>query len=189
MTGYELVQLFDQSMNWVWSAPQSQIYPRLREMEERGLIDGRKEIRGEKLERTVYSLTDTGFEELVRWVADASDSAPQRDALLLQAVFFDMVDPDSAVAVLERFIAEQEELIEQWAEHRDRLAAKDTPLIRERLRHRPAAEHDRVAALKAHVFDGKVAVAKARVAWAQRGIELLRERSARPAAAVSRDGR
>src|SRR5437667_5199276 len=70
MTGYELVQFFDQSMNWVWSAPQSQIYPRLREMEERGLIEGRKEIRGEKLERTVYSLTEEGLEELVRWVAD-----------------------------------------------------------------------------------------------------------------------
>ena len=38
MTGYELVQFFDSSMAWVWSAPQSQIYPRLRAMERDGLI-------------------------------------------------------------------------------------------------------------------------------------------------------
>jgi DNA-binding PadR family transcriptional regulator len=184
MTGYELVQFFDQSMNWVWSAPQSQIYPRLRDMEERGLIDGKKEIRGEKLERTVYSLTDDGFEELVGWVADGPDPTPQRDGLFLQAVFFDMVDAEKAAAVLQRFIDEQEELIDQWSEHRDRLAAKDTPLIRERLRRRPKKEHDRVAALKAHVFEGKIAVAEARVAWAKRGIKLLKAPSGKDTAAA-----
>jgi hypothetical protein len=113
---------------------------------------------------------------LVQWVAAEPDSPPQRDGLFLQAVFFDMVDAEKAVAVLERFIDEQRELIEQWGEHRDRLAAKETPLLRERLRQRPPDQHDRVAALKAHVFDGKIAVAETRVAWAKRGIALLRSR-------------
>lgn len=173
MTGYELVRFFDDSMAWVWSAPQSQIYPRLREMENRGLISGHKEVRGSKLERTVYSITGEGMEELKDWVASEAASQSQRDPVLLRAVFFDMVEPALAIEVLERFIAEQRKLVARWSEHRDRLLSKDTPLLRERLRRRAPEEHDQVAALKAHVFEGKIAVAEARLAWARAGIELL----------------
>jgi DNA-binding PadR family transcriptional regulator len=178
MSGYELVQFFDSSMEWVWSAPQSQIYPRLHKMQAEGMIEGTKEVKGRRLERTVYSITPRGLEELRAWVVRDERQTRQRDPTFLRASFFDLVEPEQAVAVLEKEIAEQEALVAQWSEHRDRLLAMETPLIRERLRHRPPAQHELVAQLKAHVFDGKIAAAAARIEWARRGIALLHEGAA-----------
>jgi DNA-binding PadR family transcriptional regulator len=175
MTGYELAQFFDESTSWVWSAPHSNIYPQLRKMEEEGLLSSRTEIRGERLERTVYSISKKGVEELRRWVTSDPGAVNQRDPLFLRAVFFDMTDPGEAEDMLEQFIERENDLVKQWQEHRDALLRKDTPLIRERLQRRPRGEHDRIAALKANVFQGMVDQAKARVRWARRTLELLRE--------------
>lgn len=175
MTGYELAQFFDESTSWVWSAPHSNIYPQLRKMEEEGLLSSRTEIRGERLERTVYSISKKGIEELRRWVTSDPGAVNQRDPLFLRAVFFDMTDPAEAEDMLEQFIERENDFVKQWQEHRDALLRKDTPLIRERLQRRPKGEHDRIAALKANVFQGMVDQAKARVRWARRTLELLRD--------------
>jgi DNA-binding PadR family transcriptional regulator len=175
MTGYELAQFFDESTSWVWSAPHSNIYPQLRKMEEEGLLSSRTEIRGERLERTVYSISKKGIEELRRWVTSDPGAVNQRDPLFLRAVFFDMTDPAEAEDMLEQFIERENDLVKQWQEHRDALLRKDTPLIRERLQRRPRGEHERIAELKANVFQGMIDQAKARVRWARRTLELLRD--------------
>lgn len=175
MTGYELAQFFDESTSWVWSAPHSNIYPQLRKMEEEGLLTSRTEIRGERLERTVYSISEKGIGELRTWVSSDPGPVNQRDPLFLRATFFDMVGDDDAEALLEEFIARQSDLVKQWQEHREALVRKDTPLIKERLKRRPRTEHERIAALKANVFQGMVDQAKARIRWARQTIELLHE--------------
>jgi DNA-binding PadR family transcriptional regulator len=173
MTGYELAQFFDQSTRWVWNAPHSNIYPELRKMEEEGLISGRKEIRGQRLERKLYSITEEGIEQLRQWVVTSPNGANQRDPMFLRAVFFDLVEPEDAVPLLENYIAELDTSIEEWSGHRALLLAKDTPLLRERLTHRPQGQHERIAQLKAHVFEGMMAVAEARRVWAQETLELI----------------
>ncbi|MEV4381114.1 PadR family transcriptional regulator [Streptosporangium sp. NPDC049644] len=175
MNGYELTRFFDAAPRWVWSAPQSQIYPTLRQMEQAGLIEGQKEIRGTRLKRTVYSITERGLEELRTWLGTGHTPAPVRDSFSLQALFFDMIDADRAASVLKAYIAEQEQLITEWRAHREALLAKDTDLLKERLKNRPPAEHDRIAGLKANVFAGQVAVAQARVDWARESLRLLAE--------------
>jgi DNA-binding PadR family transcriptional regulator len=175
MSGYELTRFFDSATRWVWSAPQSQIYPQLQKMERAGLIEGQKEIRGTRLERTVYSITGHGIAELADWVGGSHPLPPVRDALSLQALFFDMIDVADADRVLEEFVAAQEKLIEGWCGLRAGLLAKDTMLLSERLKHRAPEQHDRIAALKAHVFTGQIAVAETRVEWAREGRRLLRE--------------
>jgi DNA-binding PadR family transcriptional regulator len=175
MNGYELTRFFEAAPRWVWSAPHSQIYPALRQMEQAGLIEGRQEIRGTKLRRMVYSITERGLGELRTWLSADHAAAPARDAFFLQALFFDMIDPDQAAAVLKTHIAEQEQLIAEWRAHREALLAQDTDLLKERLKSRPPAEHDRIAKLKAHVFAGQIAVAQARADWAREGLRLLAE--------------
>ena len=186
MTGYDLARFFDQSTAWVWSAPHSNIYTELRKLEREGLVEGRKEIRGERLERTVYSVTDAGLDDLRTWTAAVVPTGPERDALVLRSVFFDLVEVDAATKVLEAFLSDQRRLIDDWTEHRDALLAKETPLIQERLARRPPSQHDHIAALKAHVFQGMIDVAKARIDWAERGIALLQQRP--PADDVTEEG-
>ncbi|MFI7702444.1 PadR family transcriptional regulator [Nonomuraea sp. NPDC049480] len=173
MSGYDLVQFFDSSAGWIWAAPQSQIYPTLRRMERAGLISGDDERRGPKLTRTVYSVTEQGLEELNRWLSAPHAPTPARDPFLVQALNFDMIEADQAHAVLEQFIGEQEKAAAEAEAHRDRLLAKDTMLLKERLTRRDPADHDRVARIKAHVFAGIAAVARTRVEWAREGQRLL----------------
>jgi DNA-binding PadR family transcriptional regulator len=180
MTGYELAQFFDQSAGWVWSAPHSNIYPALRKMEEEGLLTSETEIKGERLERTVYSITDSGRSELIEWVTSDPGYSGFRDPVLLRATFFDEVDSTEVVAFLERLIERHQEQIRHWSEHRAALLALDTPLLRERLQKRPREEHHRIGALKANVFAGMIELAETWVTWARRTIDLVTESSRGP---------
>ncbi|MET1044573.1 MAG: hypothetical protein ABWX59_10730 [Microbacteriaceae bacterium] len=70
---------------------------------------------------------------------------------------------------------EPHERREQWAAHRARLIAIDTPLIQERLARRDPADHGRIVQLKAHVFDYLIESATHRIEWAERAIEILHQ--------------
>ena len=175
MSGYELSQFFDSSTGWVWTAPHSQIYPLLAKMEAEELISSENQIRGTKLVRKVYSITAKGLEELVEWTGTFHPSTGSREPLLTQALLFDMIEPAAAAKVLEQFIAEQEAVASEARQHSNDLLAKNTPLLRERLSHREAAGHDRIARLKAHVFEGQARSAETRAEWARHGLKLLQE--------------
>lgn len=175
MSGYELAQFFDSGSGWVWSAPQSQIYPHLRRMEADGLITGERTVRGSKLERTVYSLTDDGRRALLDWIAEYHAPPAPRDAFSLQALLFDMVTPEDATSVLKAYVVEQERIAERHEKHAALLRELDTPLLRERLQHRSAAEHARIGRMKAHVFAGRAAAARQQVEWAREAIELAQD--------------
>jgi PadR family transcriptional regulator, regulator of vanillate utilization len=175
MSGYELSQFFDSASGWLWSAPQSQIYPTLKRMEAEGLIAGETSVRGSRLNRTVYSLTPHGRETLLSWVAEDHDPAPPRDQFAVQALLLDMIPADEAVAVLEAYAKRQADLADRYAAHADRLNRGDTPLLRERLKSRPESEHARTGRIKAHVFAGKAEVARQRENWAYRAMALVRD--------------
>lgn len=175
MSGYELTRFFESAARWVWTAPQSQIYPLLRKLEHEGLIEGNEHVRGEKLRRTEYSLTELGHRDLMQWLSTSHEEPNLRDPLLLQVLYFEMLDPQDAVAVLRDHITVLEESIQQWSVHRARLLAKDTPLLQERLRSRPESDHDRIAALKAHVFSYVIESAEHRIEWAQRAIAIVQQ--------------
>jgi DNA-binding PadR family transcriptional regulator len=173
MTGYELTRFFESTARWVWTAPQSQIYPLLRKLQDAGWIAGEDQVRGVKLQRTSYSITSDGLAELRRWLGDTYAEPSVRDALLLKSLFFDLAEPSVARGVLEEHIAELEERVGQWSVHRARLLARDTPLLRERLAHRPVEVHERVARLKAHVFDYLIEQAEMRIRWCRETIVIL----------------
>ncbi|MGW5666639.1 FCD domain-containing protein [Micromonospora sp. NPDC003776] len=181
MNGYALAQFFAGAQNWIWAAPQSQVYGALKKLESDGLIVGTEAEGQNGLTTTVYSLTPEGRAALVEWISTPHPPAPVRDAFALQALHFDSIEPQAAIAVVDAYVAHQRKLVDEWSQHRDALAAMDTPLLRERLEDRDPAEHKRIARLKAHVFDGQVAQAQARVDWALRAVELLGDPDADPA--------
>lgn len=170
MTGYELARFFDASTAWVWSAPHSNIYPALRKMEAEGLLEAETDIKGEKLERTSYSITDEGRRALKNWVV-SDPGPPTRDPLLLRLIFADIPDPEETSKLLETLIERQRDLLAQWSDHAEALRRKDTDLLRERLKTRPPEDHDRIAEIKASVFDLMVAQAETWIAWATRAVE------------------
>ncbi|OYO05515.1 PadR family transcriptional regulator [Enemella evansiae] len=177
MTGYDLSQFFDSGMGWLWSARHSQIYPLLGKLVDEGLVSGSEGTRGQHQRRVTYAITDAGRAEFLDWVGTAHPSSAEKDPFWLQAVFLDEVDPERARGVLRAYADGQREAALRATSHATELAAGITPLIRERLTHRPAAEHDRITRVKAQVFSAQAAIATTRAEQAEALISVLAETS------------
>lgn len=189
MTGYDLVQYFDRSAAFFWPAKQPQIYPELRRMEKAGLLSARvtQGLRGEK---RLYAITAKGEQELRRWETEAEPYPPDKDVIRLKAMYLDMTGFPAARAFFAAHVAHYSKRMEQWQETVDRLRNRRSELLGARLKKRPVAEHEAIVAYKVLSFEGQIARAQTEIAWAQRGIELVkrleqRRKRARPRRAVA----
>jgi PadR family transcriptional regulator, regulatory protein AphA len=100
MTGYDLkTTCFDQCIAHLWPADQGQIYKTLDKLFEQGWINCHVEIQSDRPNRKVYTLTELGKAELVRWLQSPQPLPTVRDTLLVQ-LFFAAELPDVAIANL-----------------------------------------------------------------------------------------
>lgn len=173
MTGYDLVKYFDGTVAFVWSAPHSQIYPELRRMEADGLVEATVVPRGQRAQKRVYEITETGVEELRRWVGELHLLEPERDPARLQAVYFEW----STYALIRRQLQEH---LNHYTAYRDRwqrflgdIDARQVALLQRRLKRASPAQQPAIAAFKRFAFEGEVARAEAEIRWAAAGLELL----------------
>lgn len=91
-SGYDLVQLFKQSLYHTWPATQSQVYTELTKLADAGMLSvaarggrGRKE----------YTLTDAGLAELRRWLLE-TEPEPHRNEPLLRVFLLGALTRDQA---------------------------------------------------------------------------------------------
>jgi DNA-binding PadR family transcriptional regulator len=86
MCGYEIKQLVDNSTRFFWAASYGQIYPELRRLSEKGLIEGRPDS-GTARGRIEFELTDEGRRTLERWLAEPPEIQEMRDESMLKVFF------------------------------------------------------------------------------------------------------
>src|SRR5947208_10795969 len=86
-TGCEIKQLVDVSTRFFWAASYGQIYPELKRLEGRGLVESSAQPTGGRA-RTEYRLTRAGEHALDAWLAsDAEPALELRDEALLKLFF------------------------------------------------------------------------------------------------------
>ncbi|MBG0827918.1 PadR family transcriptional regulator [Planomonospora sp. ID67723] len=96
-SGYDLTKLFERSVNHVWQARHSQIYPELNKMAAGGLVVIEEEgPRGRK----TYAVTEEGSRLLREWLLSAGPSRSIRDELALRAFLLPTLEPEEAVIAL-----------------------------------------------------------------------------------------
>ncbi|MFO7565403.1 MAG: PadR family transcriptional regulator [Enhygromyxa sp.] len=83
-TGYELKQVFDQTLRHFWRAELSQIYPCLKKLEARGLLQSEHQPSSRGPARQVYRRTAAGQRELEVWLNSPPDLSPPRLSFLAQ---------------------------------------------------------------------------------------------------------
>ncbi|MEV5572655.1 PadR family transcriptional regulator [Spirillospora sp. NPDC052269] len=94
-SGYDLLKMFEITMNNVWQATQSQLYGELNKLTADGFIEVASEgPRGRK----EYRVTDEGRAELRRWLLEVPPKVVRRDEILLRLFFLGQVEPDEAAA-------------------------------------------------------------------------------------------
>ena len=92
MTGYEIMEVFRDSLHYFWDAKTSQIYRELQGLEQKEWVGKTVVPQSGKPDKNVYSITAEGRAELLRWLADADlgsfvwgREAPGRISAILNA--------------------------------------------------------------------------------------------------------
>jgi len=110
MTGYDLkTTCFDQCIGHLWPADQAQIYRTLEKLVEQGCITCTIEIQHDRPNRKVYTITESGKAELVRWLGTHQPLAILREPLLVQLHFADLLPNEMIIHLLEQQLAARNE--------------------------------------------------------------------------------
>ena len=115
MSGYEIKQLVDKATRFFWAASYGQIYPELRRLEERGLVEGREEPQGGR-RRVVYRLTPDGAGALRDWLREAPTTMEMRDEGLLKLFFAAELSGEDAIVLIRSIRASWEETLARLRE-------------------------------------------------------------------------
>jgi PadR family transcriptional regulator, regulatory protein AphA len=174
MTGYEISRRFQSTVGHLWHAPDSQIYPELRKMEDDALVEAGEEVGGgpRGIKRR-YEITDAGIRALREWMETTPRYAPDRDPAHLRAAYFEWASDDGARRSLEAHIAHFTGLVTQWERQIYEIDERINDVLVRRLAHVAGDDQARVAAFKRFSYEGLIARAETEIAWAERGLRLI----------------
>ncbi|MGK3951613.1 PadR family transcriptional regulator [Microbacterium sp. I2] len=173
LSGYDLQKQFHQSVGHVWHAPDSQIYPELRKMEQAGLIEGEEQARGERGTRRIYHVTDAGEQAFAEWMAAPLDYQRVRDPAHLRAAYLEATTPEAAREFLERHIEVWRGELAQWEGELTHIEHLSNPMLVRRLEVLPDDDRERTIEFKRFAYEGLVERARIEIAWAERGLALV----------------
>ncbi|UWG97104.1 PadR family transcriptional regulator [Dehalobacter sp. DCM] len=90
MTGYDLMKTFNMELVNFWHAKHSQLYPELKRLTDEGLITYETILQGEKMEKKLYSITESGKKSFKNWLTkkDPLEQTP-KDIFRLKAYFIE----------------------------------------------------------------------------------------------------
>jgi DNA-binding PadR family transcriptional regulator len=179
-SGYDLVRQLDQGLNWFWAAPHSQIYPRLKDLEARGLITSRSEVVGTKLEKRVYEITETGRAAVRAWAEAPPTYPPSRDVERLKLIFGDHGNIPAIRKHFETHRAHFAERLDDLQRFVDLLRRREHERIESRIAAAPSdALKELTLSLRELAWNGEIARAQNEVSWANsslRWLDLFEER-------------
>ena len=165
MTGYELKQFFDSSVQHFWNAELSQIYPTLKSLEEQAYVDKRVEIQDSRPNRKIYDITESGREEFARWARVPQPAGDMRDPFLIKLFFGTELPVEDILVLLRRQMEEQQKV----------LAFCET-VLRERIRH-SVKQHDspRQGLFWTLTLEMAISYRRTYIDWCERSMSLLEE--------------
>jgi DNA-binding PadR family transcriptional regulator len=105
-TGYDLkISCFDRCIAHLWPADQAQIYRTLDKLVEQGWVTCTVKIQHDRPNRKVYSLTEAGKAELIRWLQCPQPLPTIREPLLMQLFFAAQLPNEAIIQLLEQQLA------------------------------------------------------------------------------------
>ena len=128
LTGYEIKQRADKTLRFYWVSPaMSQIYTELRRLTEHGMVEARSRKDGGR-EVTSYAITDAGLTALREWMDGTPAGFPVlKHTVLLRLFIGHATDPERTRAVLEEYLTELQQALDDLAEVRESLRGADEP--------------------------------------------------------------
>ncbi len=168
-SGYDLkTRCFDDEIRSLWTADQAQIYRTLDRLQAQGLVQARRKRQTGRPDRKLYSITEAGRAELLRWLVSPQPLPASRDAFLLHLYFSAPVDDESLTAVLRA--------------RRDGHQTRLETLRNEAAEGRRQPSETREKALRSMALNGAIARQRATIDWLDDCIERIDSHSLPPTA-------
>lgn len=104
MTGYEIREIFNKSLNFFWQAQSSQIYRELHTLEKNGWITMTTVLQSDKPNKNICSITESGKTELMRWICSDNAVMETRLPVLMQVFFLGNRSREENILYFERLI-------------------------------------------------------------------------------------
>ena len=98
MTGYELMEVFRDSLNYFWTVQTSQLYRELQTLRESGWVSDTHVEQSGKPDKKIFSITDEGRLELERWLTAPFEDKSRRIPLLMRVFFSGELPADRNIA-------------------------------------------------------------------------------------------
>lgn len=111
LTGYEIMETFRDSLNFFWNAQTSQIYRELQGLEKNGWVSKTLVLQKGKPDKNVYSITEEGKRELLRWLADGNIGLSKRTPILMKVFFMGERSREENIQYFKRFQEECEQFL------------------------------------------------------------------------------
>lgn len=92
LTGYDIKKRIDGALSYFWNTGFGQIYPTLNQLEQKGWISKQDASNGQKLERHLYAITDSGRHVLAKWLSKPVENEQVKFEILLK-LFFGSAQP------------------------------------------------------------------------------------------------
>lgn len=112
MTGYEIMQIFRDSLNFFWKAQTSQIYRELGGLERQNWVGKTVVSQQGKPDKNVYAITQEGKEELLRWLADGGLALNPRSAALMKVFLMGERSREENIRCFQKLKEECEQYLE-----------------------------------------------------------------------------
>ena len=164
MTGYDIKKAFeDRALTSFWHAEHSQIYPELKRLVDEGMLNFDTDIRGEKMEKKLYTITPAGRKEFLDWLkADVPVERTYKDIFRLRTFYSESLTDEEFLTLLKSQLKQHKEKLNYLAEIR-RSVFSDTPPKKGT---RELGDY--------MVLDGAVLREESYVAWLEHCIKIFR---------------
>jgi len=104
--GYRIKQLIERDFGYMWTVNYGQIYPILKKMQHEGLVTMKEIPQPTSPPRKLYSITQSGKDEFMRWLASSPERGViLRDQFLLRFPFLGFGRAERAMEMLSEQIA------------------------------------------------------------------------------------
>ena len=125
MHGYELKRQLSQRLGIFWSVSFGSLYPTLKKLHRRRLVEKILDPEETPRRRQVYRITPAGEQEFFELIAEGAHSAWEEDKFPLRMAFFRYLKPEIRIRVLERRRAYLEEKLSEGRDSLKRVRGPD----------------------------------------------------------------
>lgn len=109
-SSYDLQKTMEKSTGYFYNASQGSIQPALKKLMSNSHVIFFEESQGERVKK-VYQITDEGKKEFFNWASQAIDLEKPRDPALVKMYFFNYVEQDRKIELVEQYLHEIKSVI------------------------------------------------------------------------------